>query len=302
MTRRSIDNLRPAAAVLAAFLLLSCAFFGGGNQEADPGSSAVAPDTPTTVPSQPDDPSGRSPLICEQPPPEELAVGASVVSQLNEPVWTECYWVQVPDGLTSITFSVTGLAADLSLYAGYGYLVTLQFHMNEFWDSTEAGMADEAITLDDPKPGPYFLRVGVAGPKEPSPYELSVTSEPVMTTSVTGAALPGLASCGGPAEVLELGSSTSGEIPAQDERPLAYDYYCVEIPPGTSSFTVELTGLTGLLDLFVRRTTPADWADRSRSDHLLVSVEDPEAGAYYIDVAASLPGSTSPYTLTVNSP
>lgn len=282
--------------------LISCAVLGGAEPASSPTDSAgdlgSVPPTATKL----QEAATTASRVCEDPPPQEVALGATITSSIGEPDWTNCYWLDVPPGLTSITFSMTGLEADLSLFAGYGYLAPIQYHIMEFWDSTEAETADESISLQNPKAGPYFLRVGIAGPKDPSPYTLTVMADPPMTSSITGVSLPGLDSCGGPAQVLALGASATGEIPAHDERPLAYEYYCVEVPAGTSSFTVELADMTGFLELFVRRHTPVDWADRTRADDLMIVVENPEPGAYYIDVTAALVGASSPYTLTVSGP
>ncbi len=258
---------------------------------------ATAPQQPTSTP-QP----STSGLVCEDPPPVEIALGSTVASEIGEPVWTQCYWVQVPEGLTSLTLELSGLSADLSLFAGYAFMLPFQYHMGEFWQSIEADLADEAIVIENPKAGPYLVRVGVAGLREPSSFTLGVRSEPETTASVSGAALPDPLTCSPPATNVEIGGTATGEIPQKDQSPLAHEYFCVQVPEGVGSLTIRLTDLTGSLDLGVRRSVPLEWADRSRSSELEVVIDKPVPGAYYIDVFASFQGASSSFTLSVNSP
>jgi hypothetical protein len=241
--------------------------------------------------------------VCEDPPPAEIALGSTTSSEVEDRTRTRCFWVEVPDGFTSLTFELTGLAADLNLYIGYGFLVTVQYNMGEFWQSVEDGTADEAVAIRNPEMGPYFVKVGIAGLPEPSPFLLSVRTEPEMTAPVTGAALPSSAACAPPAAELTLGSEITSEIVGRDQPPEARRYFCVLVAGGLPSISIELTELTGDLDLFVRGTLPTIWTDRRRGgSERAVVIDNPEPGPYHIDVAGAYPGASSPFTLKVTAP
>jgi hypothetical protein len=239
-------------------------------------------------------------LICENPPPQEIGIGTAAEAEIADPHWELCYWVEIPQGLSSATFHLDGLSADLDLNVGYGYVEVLQYIFGEYWSSRESGTTPEALVIENPAPGPYYLKVGIAGPKEPSPFALSVTTEPGTTAGVTGAPLPGHDQCEPPARELAMGEAVQGELTDRGGGPLSRQYYCVLLPGGLSSATVELTGLTGLLEIFVRHDRPAEWMDRGRQGEArTVMIENPAPGPYYIDVAAALAGASSPYTITV---
>jgi hypothetical protein len=69
------------------------------------------------------------------------------------------------------------------------------------------------------------------------------------------------------------------------------------------SLRIELTGLEGDLDLLVRHAQPQQWFDVSRGgSERAVVIDNPEGGAYYIDVVGAYPGAGSPFTLSVQGP
>jgi hypothetical protein len=241
-------------------------------------------------------------LICENPPPEEIGVGAPVQSEIDDPHWEWCYWIELPAGLSSATFHLDGLSADLDLTLGYGYVEVLQYAFGEYWRSGESGTTPEAIMIENPVAGPYYIKVGTAGPKDPSPFSVSVTTEPETTADVTGAPLPGHDRCERPAQELGLGEAAQGELTDRGGTgPRSRDYYCVQLPDGLSSVTVDLSGLSGFLEIFVRHDIAAEWMDRDRQgDARSVTIESPDPGPYYIDVAAAVAGTSSTYTITVS--
>ncbi len=290
-------------ALFLALLLAGC----GGEEQLDvfPEESEgevmqqELPAEPTPEPQQPSTPS----LVCEDPAPVELGIGESHEDVIDDPVWTRCYWVQIPEGLTSLSFELGGLNADLNMSVGYGFLVTLQYNIGEFWQVAQDGTADEILTLENPAPGPYFIKVGIAGLKEPSPFTLEVRTVPESTSGPSGAALPEPGECAPPAIEIPLDGSIDSEIVGKSQDPLPRRYFCVQVPQGLSNLTVQISGLEGNLDLFVRRTQPAEWMDLSRGgDSRTVLIENPVAGAYYVTVAGALTGAGSPFTLNVSSP
>ena len=109
------------------FLLAAC---GSAAETVEP-----PPPEPTQT-SQPAQPTSPAPsgLICEDPPPEELALGSAIDSIIEVPLWTRCFWVQVPDGADRVAFHLSGLSSDLTLSVGYGYLISVQYNADEFWE------------------------------------------------------------------------------------------------------------------------------------------------------------------------
>jgi hypothetical protein len=299
MTRRAGLRLHGAAA--AVLLFASC---GAADEAATtaiaPTETQAAASAATTAPTQTPEPT----LVCEKPPPTELALGSTVTSDIDDAFPIRCFWVEVPENLNSMTIELTDLTADLNLALVYGFLVNLQYNTGEFWQSTENGTADEAVVIKNPQPGPYYIKVGRAGSGESSPFTLTVRTEPAMTATTTGATLPSTETCAPPATEITLGAAATSEVIARDEPPLPRRYFCVQAAEGLSSMTIELTGLTGDLDLLVRLSTrPEVWVDRSRgSSERVVVIESPEPGPYYIEVAGAYPGASSAFTLNVRSP
>ncbi len=301
--RTGIDGVKRRSPALAGLALAVVLLLGACGS---PGPEAGGPEEgPAAVEQQPGKPTPTSApasnLICENPPPQEIGVGTPVSAEIGDPRWERCYWVELPEGLSSATFHLDGLSANLDLSIGYGYVEVLQYVFGEFWSSRESGTTPEALVVENPAPGPYYIKVGTAGPKDPSAFSLSVTTEPAMTAGVTGAPLPGHEVCEPPAQEIALDGSVQGELTDRGDGPHSRDYYCVQLPENLSSVTIDLSGLTSFLEIFVRHDQPAQWMDRGRQgDTRTVTIEDPAPGPYYIDVAAAVTGTSSPYTLTVS--
>jgi hypothetical protein len=291
-----------------AALLLSSACGGDvapslGNASTTTGAQGTTPSVGGTSTTQP----GGRDLICENPPPEEVGLGSTIAAEIDDDRPIRCFWVQVPEGLSGISFELTGLGADLVLNVGYGFLDAVQYHIREFWRSNEDGTADEVVAIENPQPGPYYLTVGPSGFGDFSPFELRTTTTPEMTAAPTGAAVPDASSCVEPATEIELGSSISSEVVARDAPaealvPEARVYFCVQVPDGLGSLTVDVTELEENLNLLVRLVSAnQQWITESGDGERSVIVENPAPGAYYIDVASSRSGSSSTFTLTVGS-
>jgi hypothetical protein len=266
------------------------------------GEDAVEPEPPPAPTSEPEAAPGPA-LLCEDHTVEELGLGESIESSIDDPVWTRCFWVEIPEGLSSATFELSGVSADLTLGVGYGFVVTLQYNIAEFWRSGEAELSDEIVVIENPAPGPYFLAVGPGGLRTQAQFTLGVRTEPEMTSPPTGAAFPAPGTCAGPAAELTVGGSVDAELAASDRDPLPRRYFCVLVPEGLSSLTIALSGLESDLDLFVRRTRPGEWTDRSRGgEGRTVVIENPPGGTYFIDVAPAYRGAGSAFTLSVSGP
>jgi hypothetical protein len=300
-------NRRKARAVYAlagAGLVLATLACGFGGPSAEP-TSAPSESKSTTAPA--DNPTAEPAATeavyraCQDPPIQEIGLGSETQSEIADPIWDRCYWVMVPEGLDQLTFELTGLTDDLDLNVGYPYLVTMQYHTGEFWQSVESDAADEMVTIEAPKAGVYYVRAQIHGPKNPSPFTLSVHAVPETTLPATGTPLHTEDTCGAPATEVEPGSSAEGELDGEGRMPLNRAYYCVQVPAGSASLTVELHDLTDRIDLFVHHQWDVDWYDRSfEGPDRSVVIENPEPGAYYIDIAAGYQNASSAFTLVAS--
>lgn len=256
-------------------------------------------DAPITSSSDDGDPAQGPDLVCTDPAPVEVGLGTPESLETTDAVPTTCAWVEVPEDLDSITFSVSDLDDDLDLVVGYGFVATVQYNTGEVWESRMPATGDESVTIVDPAPGPYFVKLGPAATDAVSPFELTVVSEPAEVNPPTGDDLPDGSSCEGPAEQLAVGDSVDGEVIARTDDPLARSYFCVDTD---SDFTVDLTGLSGNLDVLVRTADgEVVGTDRTRGgDTRTVTVTGAGDGPFYVEVIAALAGASSPFTITVS--
>jgi len=106
-----------------------------------------------------------------------------------------------------------------------------------------------------------------------------------------------------PIEII-LETPITSEIEGQDRC------FTVEVPAGSATLTIELTGLTGSLDLFVGYDDPetiqfgtGDFWRSSESDTAdeLVTIENPISGTYYINVAVATFRDFSSFTLSAST-
>mgnify|MGYP002622844430 CR=1 FL=1 len=107
--------------------------------------------------------------------------------------------------------------------------------------------------------------------------------------------------CDPQANALTLGATASGEITATTQPyPANARYYCVNVPAGTGSVAIELSGLSADLDLYVGYGDIAsvqgvdltqgetyDWQsnDFGTVDER-VTINNPQPGVYYIEVVS----------------
>lgn len=129
-------------------------------------------------------------------------------------------------------------------------------------------------------------------------------------TQTATAAAP--ASCDAPAVPLALGASVSGDIPVAESYPENARYYCFNIPAGAQNVTVELSGMSVDLDLYVgsgsinsvqgvnlEQGETYQWKSNAfGTDNETVTISAPEAGTYYAEIV-SFQGQASPYTFSV---
>jgi hypothetical protein len=115
---------------------------------------------------------------------------------------------------------------------------------------------------------------------------------------------------------MNLGSPAPSAIVGASQPPGEKKYFCVRVPEGTASFTIELTGATSDLNLFVASPDLETlqqggvwfWtADPSGEVDRVVVVEPAledfvNPGTYYIEVSAEDFDASSTFTLTVRIP
>lgn len=189
--------------------LVSCASDVDGSANVAP--AEVDERAETTASTEADGPT----LVCQDPAPVEVGLGDSVSSELGGASDTRCFWAEIPEGLSAVTIGLTGMTADLDLFAAYGFLAEVQDPgLGEFWKSTEGDTLDEVVTIENPKPGPYFFTVHNAGPLAPSDFFLSITTTPASTAAPTGMALPSPETCARPSTEIEIGATAASEISA----------------------------------------------------------------------------------------
>ncbi len=138
-----------------------------------------------------------------------------------------------------------------------------------------------------------------------------MSTESVQTTETT-ASLVGLPS--GPFGTIALGTTRSALIAAtNDDTPVVYHTYVVDVPPGTDSLDISLDGGGGDIDLVVKagseivsyaaREEGGDWdyLDFSLEPNPSYRFDNPPAGPLYIDVVNLLETPLT-YTLSVSVP
>jgi len=154
-----------AISVVIAIILASC---GGG------GANETSTDQGNAGGDQQNETSAAELVVCEQPPPTEITLGTPVAGDV--PGFDQCFTVEVPDGASTLTVELTGLTAPLNLRVGYATVDTVQFHIGDFWQSSEDGTADELIVIESPQAGIYYVNVAVATVRDMSPFTLTVTA------------------------------------------------------------------------------------------------------------------------------
>jgi hypothetical protein len=119
--------------------------------------------------------------------------------------------------------------------------------------------------------------------------------------------------CAAPAVTVAMGASANGEITATTEPyPANARYYCVDVPAGASSLTLELSGLSADLDLYVghgsiesvqgvnvEQGETYEWKSNAfgNVDERVV-INQPQPGAYYAEIV-SYEGHPSSFQLSV---
>lgn len=272
-----------------------------GDNLPDRATTTEGTDAPveTTLPDVDDGPD----LVCGGVVPVEIGFG-EVAEGTSGGEIDQCFWIDVPEGLDAMTVELTGLTASTGVGVAYGFLHYLQFPgVGPYWYASSGDAAAAVVTVPRPEAGPHVLLVSPAAFEAVSDYAVTVTAEPATTTAGSGRTLADATACAAPAIPVGFGQPVEGEMTpeASDGRDwLPRQYYCVEVPDGVSSITIELTEVDGLIEMFARGPSSAFGTDRNRTGPTRTIVLDGFGpGVYFIDVAAAVAGGASTYTLTV---
>lgn len=292
-----------------ALLLASC---GGGDDaptaEDDPAGGGSPRTTTTRVPSTTErggttttaSTTSSPDLICEDPPPTEVGLGTPLDSDLDS---QQCFWVDVPEGLSSVTVAISGLDTEVRLGVYYGYIWNVQFPGGAAFWTADRQTGQTEVTIGDPQPGPYFFYLSKAR-NAVSDFTVEVTTEPATTAGPTGGSIAGKDACAGPATVLSSGDVVEGRIldrssEGGDEH---HVYYCVEADDGDETLTIELTEAEGYFDIQVS-PPDEDGLTLYQVEMLIpektLTIEDVSPGAYYIDIGPALASAAGTFNITV---
>ena len=129
-------------------------------------------------------------------------------------------------------------------------------------------------------------------------------SAPANQVAASGAP----ANCDAPAVGLAIGSEVSGDIPAAQNYPANARYYCINVGEGAPSLTLELSGMSVDLDLYVGHGSISsvqgvdisagenyEWkANAFGTGDERVVINQPQPGIYYAEIV-SFQGEASPY-------
>ncbi len=122
-----------------------------------------------------------APSSCDAPA-QPIAIGATVSNQIEAaqsyPENARYFCFQAPEGVRSITVTLSGMTTDLDLYVGSNNIQSVQgvdisAGQNYEWKSNALGTVDERVVIDAPRPGVYYAEI-VSFQGEASPYQISV--------------------------------------------------------------------------------------------------------------------------------
>ncbi|HUG75464.1 MAG TPA: PPC domain-containing protein [Acidimicrobiia bacterium] len=141
----SVTRLRIAVATLA-LLVVACGDKGGS-------TTTVGELTTTT-----------NAAITTEAEPLTLGVpyeGAIDATSDPYPANTRYFFVEVPEGASTLVFTLTDLETDLDLYVGYGSIDSVQGLDAGSWEwaGQEFGTAPEYIEIANPEGGVYYIEV-----------------------------------------------------------------------------------------------------------------------------------------------
>ncbi len=160
----------------------------GGSDDTTTTAGLIAPETVTTagpVPAETTTTADGSTAVEEcTNEATEITVGSPVTDEIvgsAQPPGERLYFcVEIPTEVTSITFALTGMTADLNLYVGYPDLQTVQEGGFTFWTTANERGTDDKVIVVEPglaefvNAGSYYIEVSAHEFEASSPFSLTV--------------------------------------------------------------------------------------------------------------------------------
>jgi YD repeat-containing protein len=205
-------------------------------------------------------PSGYDTLISGIPVNNVSATNGSMV----------VYKVEVPAGAKSLSILTSGGTGDGDIFVRRGKPPTLEEYDARDNDSL---FNDEFIAVESPEAGTWYFGVYV--------FE-----------NVSGMQIVARVEEAGPAVIPLTAGVAVNDIAGESDHQTIRDF-SFQVPPGTTSVRVTLTGDNGDLDMYVRQGNPAsylehDYKSDGASSNEAITIANPAAGTWYVNLSAWL--------------
>ena len=268
---------------LVGVLVLVVAACGddGGNQPI--GELTLPTSVSTTTPPTTTTPSDSACEESAQPIELDTSTPGSIAATVDPyPANALFYCFVITETGLTLTVTLTDLAADADLHLAYGSLDDLRTRSD--WSSILGGTNDDVVVIEDAEPGIYYIEV-IDFERSGTPFVLEVAAGQVVAGD-----------CDTPAQSIDLDTPMMGNLPATTNTyPANALYFCVEVPAGTSTLYFTLAGMETDLNIYVGfgsidtvqglEEGSWEWAGQNTDTEAeLVTIDDPIAGTYYIEV------------------
>ena len=239
---------------------------GGSSANANPSHTYAAAGTYTVSLTVTDaggltDTATGSVTVTDPIPGDDIIDNGEVISGISQTTgeWTY-YRVIIPAGATNLVISTTGGNGDADLYNRFGSQPTT----STYDCRSISANSNESCTINTPSEGTYWIGVYAYS---------SFTNLSVTASWSTGG--------GGSGWTVSVPSTTTGN----------WQHYTIDVPAGSSSLDVVMSGGTGDGDVYVRygaQPTTSSWDYRpyDYGNNETVNVSNPTAGTWYISVRA----------------
>ncbi len=236
----------------------------------------------------------------------EIAIGDTinnVIDSEQNKTTFHTYTIEVPEGLDLLTIAVNGHGRDIDMSVKSGSAVD-NYHQIDYIDTT---VGDHPYyTYEQPPAGTIYVDV-MNLLTEPIAYTLSVSETPFHNAEDMQEAQPS-----GSYGYVGLGKQIEGII--NPETSVVHHTYLADIPQGIKSFIVTLSSKHDLdialkfgeeITNYADKASGGDWdyRDLSTNTKTRISISEPRAGRWYIDVINTFDSNEELlYTLQVLAP
>lgn len=187
MRKNESDGPPRLGALALALSTLLLSGWACGRAAPEPDKATVAPsraatEAPTEEPTESLEPTVTATGVCD-PSITHIELGQTVTGMIEghdqPPEQKDYYCVDVPDGLPSVTFELSGMTAHLNLYVGAPELDNVIHGGFWYWDNHDAGTDPKSVTAqpgmrDFVWRGSYYIEVSPEDWTDSSPYTLEV--------------------------------------------------------------------------------------------------------------------------------